>query len=100
MFCKRVCQQVLCISFVFFGLAISSSATTYYLNCATGSDSNSGTSSSSPWGTLTKANSITYRPGDSLLLADGVTCNGTLAPLGSGTSSAYIIVSNYGPGSL
>lgn len=72
----------------------------YYVNCSTGSDSNSGTSSSSPWGTLHKVNSTVFQPGDSILFADGVTCNGTFAPQGQGTSSAPITVSSYGTGSL
>ena len=78
--------------------AAAATPTTYYLNCATGSDSSSGTSPGRPWRTLAKANSVGYRPGDTLALQAGTACTGTLAPTGSGTADQPITVQSYGDG--
>jgi hypothetical protein len=75
---------------------------TYYVSSSTGSDSNSGTSSGSPWRTFAHVNSaVTYGAGDSILLKSGDTWTGeTLAPNGSGTAASPILISNYGAGAL
>jgi hypothetical protein len=78
----------------------ASSGTTYYIDSSSGSDSNSGTSSSSPWASLTKVNSTTFTAGDKILFKCGDTWTGTLHPLGSGSSSAQITISDYGSGNL
>lgn len=70
-------------------------ATTYYVSPA-GSDSNNGTSASTPWQTLAKVNATTFSAGDSVLLASGGSWSGTLAPLGSGTSANPITIDWYG----
>jgi parallel beta-helix repeat protein len=76
---------------------ISAFATTYYVSTS-GSDSNSGTSSSAPWATLTKMNSITYAAGDRILFQCGGTWIGQLYPQGSGSSGSPIIINSYGSG--
>jgi hypothetical protein len=43
------------------------SATTYYVSASTGSDSNSGTSSGTPWQTVAQVNGQVFQPGDSIL---------------------------------
>jgi hypothetical protein len=70
--------------------------TAYYVNCAT--NSNGSGSQSSPWNTLSSVNATTFQPGDQILFDDGTTCNGMLAPKGSGNSSASITISSYGSG--
>ena len=69
--------------------------TSYYLDCST-STNGSGTQSS-PWNTLSAA-SITFIPGDHLLLKRRTTCNGSLAPQGSGSMTAPIVIDAYGSG--
>ena len=72
--------------------------TTHYLDCAAGSDTNSGTAANHPWRTLAKANTVSYGPGDTLMLRAGTNCTGTLAPHGSGTADQPITVRSYGTG--
>src|SRR5262245_16246667 len=50
--------------------------TIYYVNCATGNDSNNGLSTSTPWRTTTRANQQTYSAGDQILFARGAVCSG------------------------
>ncbi|HET8581077.1 MAG TPA: peptidoglycan-binding protein [Candidatus Paceibacterota bacterium] len=77
--------------------------TTYYVS-PTGSDSNAGTSPSSPWKTVSKVNSGFYLPGDSILFEGGQTFTGCLAFTSSnvtGTSSSSpLTIGSYGTGSF
>lgn len=75
------------------GIAATSEAATYYVDSTGGSDSNSGTSSATPWKTLGKVNSITFLPGDTIRFragrqwpAAGDTTS-QLHPLGSGNAT-------------
>lgn len=72
--------------------------TTYYVDCARGSDSASGTRPGRAWRTLEKAASVTYRPGDSVRFQRGTRCEGTFAPKGSGTERAPVTAGAYGRG--
>lgn len=76
----------------------ASSGRIYFLDCAA-PVAGSGTSSS-PWNSLTQVDATVFTPGSRLLVARGGTCDGTLAPLGSGTATAPIKVSAYGTGAL
>src|SRR5690554_3348128 len=72
---------------------------TYYVSSSTGSDSNSGTSESSPWKTLNKINSFNFYPGDKILFKKGDSwTNSYLHFKESGTNSSPIILSTYGSG--
>lgn len=75
---------------------------TYYIDCAAGSDTNDGMSTSSPWKTFTNTNNHTFQPGDQILLKRGTFCSGigTLKPLGSGTPANPITIGAYGTGAL
>ena len=77
------------------------SAATYYVDSASGLDSNNGTSISTPWQTITKVNSSSFQPGDNILFLRGDTWqdsnSGTLVPA-SGTSGAYVTYGAYGTG--
>jgi hypothetical protein len=72
--------------------------TTYYVDSASGSDSNSGTSTTAAWQTLSKVNSVTFQPGDQILFKSGGSWTGQLHPLGSGDSTAQITIDKYGTG--
>jgi hypothetical protein len=77
----------------------SAKATTYYVS-PTGSDNNSGTSTASPWKTVTKVNGITFNAGDAILFAGGQSFSGTLnfTSAAKGTAINPITVSSYGTG--
>ncbi len=72
-------------------------ATTYYIDPA-GDDSNNGTSLSTPWKSISKVNSTTFKGGDQILFKRGGTWTGTLSPQGSGTIAAQITLGSYGIG--
>ena len=75
--------------------------TTYYVSSSSGSDSNSGTSSSSPWKTITKVNGRSYAAGDFVLFKAGDTWIGsnfskTLTTPSAGISGKQITYGKYG----
>jgi hypothetical protein len=77
--------------------------TTYYVSSSSGSDSNSGTSTSSPWKTVTKVNARSYSPGDFILFKRGDTWVGsnfskTLTTTSAGISGKQITYGDYGSG--
>lgn len=72
-------------------------ALNHYISAA-GSDSNSGTSSSDPWQTITKLNTITYSPGDTIFFKAGDTFRGNILINQSGNSNAGIVFTSYGTG--
>lgn len=78
--------------------AAAAAGTHYYVDCAAGNDSAAGTSEGTAWRTLAKASSKVFAPGDTLRLRGGTTCQGTLAPQGSGSASAPVTVKSYGTG--
>jgi len=70
----------------------------YYLDSAAGSDSNDGMSAATAWKTLAKLNGVTFQPGNKICLKAGGSWIGQLAPKGSGTSAAPIVIDEYGSG--
>lgn len=73
---------------------------TYYVNATTGNDANNGTSTATPWASITRANTQNLGPGDKLLFnSDGAWHNGKIsldindAP---GTPANPIIIASYG----
>ncbi len=70
----------------------------YYLDSAAGNDATTARSPDTAWKTLAKANSVTFQPGNSLCLKAGGSWTGQLAPKGSGTSAAPIVIDEYGSG--
>jgi len=73
-------------------------AARYYLDAAAGNDARSGLSPEQAWKSLQKLNATTFQPGDELLLKRGGRWQGTLHPLGSGTSAHPIRLTAYGEG--
>jgi uncharacterized repeat protein (TIGR01451 family) len=82
-----------------FILSVSNSLgqTTYYVS-SSGSDSNDGRSTTSPYQTLTKVNSLALQPGDAVLFRRGDTFRGTLTIRRSGSSTKPITFDAYGTG--
>lgn len=78
---------------------ISNAATTYYIDSVAGSDSNNGTSTTTPWKNITFINTKTFVPNDKILLKCGSVWFGQqLKFSGSGLASFPIIVNQYGTG--
>ncbi len=92
-----ILHAVVVTTFLFVGL-VRCSATTYYVNSATGHDANTGTSTGAPWKTLAKVSAVRFRPGDNILLSRGQTWRETLIVPTSGTSAARITYGAYGSG--
>lgn len=72
---------------------------TYYVDSVTGSDSNSGTSSTTAWKTLDKVNNTPLTAGDHVLLKAGdIWQNQYLDLTGSGTGTSPIVIDSFGTG--
>jgi F5/8 type C domain len=74
------------------------SGTSYYVDCAAGNDGNTGTSPSSAWQSVNKANAAALVPGQSLLFKRGCNFAGPLRANWKGTSSSPIFIGAYGSG--
>ncbi|MDQ3548093.1 MAG: hypothetical protein M3439_04660, partial [Chloroflexota bacterium] len=73
----------------------------FYVGCSNASDENPGTSASSPWRTLDKANQASLNPGDRLLLQRGCTWDGTrLRASWTGTAAQNIAIRAFGDSAL
>jgi hypothetical protein len=73
-----------------------SQAAKYYVSSSTGSDTNNGTSPSTPWQNLSKIDSTGRpAPGDSIFLKAGDLWNTPLLIGTSGTAAAHIVFSTY-----
>lgn len=87
---KHVYTQAKLIILLICAQAVYAVAATYYVS-ATGSDSNTGTSTLAPWKTITKVNSINFQPGEIILFKRGDIFRGELAakPGSVGTPVTY-----------
>jgi len=70
----------------------------FYVDNVRGSDSSSGTSSTSPWKSLAKVNGTSFRAGDIVNFKRGSVWTGNLRVRNSGTSAAAITYRAYGSG--
>lgn len=70
----------------------------YYISSTEGNDLNTGLSSSQPWKSMDKVNSLAPSPGDQMLFKRGDSWNGTLTINSSGTSGSPITYGAYGTG--
>ncbi|MEU0405143.1 right-handed parallel beta-helix repeat-containing protein [Streptomyces sp. NPDC006197] len=80
------------------GTPAAAAAGVTYVDCsrATAGDG----SQAAPFNSIGQANGKTYGPGDTLAFAAGTTCTGSLAPQGSGTAAAPVVLTGYGSGTL
>ncbi|MEY9847173.1 hypothetical protein ABH940_004265 [Streptacidiphilus sp. BW17] len=78
--------------------AAATTGTAYYVDCSATVDG-TGTQAA-PFNALADVDALTLQPGDSVLLARGTTCSGSLTPHGSGTAAAPILIDAYGSGAL
>jgi len=79
-------------------LASVAGAATYYVSNS-GSDSNNGTSTSTPWQTCAKVNTFVFQPGDQVLFLRGGNWYESLNPQGgSGAAGNPITFADYGSG--
>jgi parallel beta-helix repeat protein len=83
---------------MYFIFKSSAAGETYYVDCVSGINTNSGTSPSSAWKTLSKVSSTTFSAGQSVLLKRGCTWNESLTINSSGTSTSPITFGAYGTG--
>ena len=95
--CRRYATSIL-LTF-FLGVAVSGSfaQTTYYV-ASNGSDNNTGRSTTSPFQTLAKVNSLMLQSGDSVLFRKNDTFKGTLTIRRSGAAGRPIVFDAYGTG--
>ncbi|MDE3183782.1 MAG: right-handed parallel beta-helix repeat-containing protein [Bacteroidota bacterium] len=94
---KKSTQILFLLSFLLSSFPIF--ATTYYVSSSSGSDYNSGTSSSSPWQSLSKVNSFyNFQPGDNILFKRGDSFYGNISINNSGNSGNPITFGAYGSG--
>lgn len=77
-------------------LPVCSQAATYYVDAASGKDSNSGTSTSAAWKTIAKVNSRGYSAGDFILFKKGGVWREQLSVTRSGVSGNPITYGAYG----
>ena len=77
-------------------ISVTANATTFYVSAA-GNNNNNGTSTGTPFLTITKAISVAVA-GDNILLNKGDTWNETIRPTVSGTIGNRITFSHYGTG--
>jgi len=90
------------IRFLFFSTVFLSAllyaATDYYVDATSGSDSNSGRSTSSAWRTIDKVNNYAFAPGDRILFKRGNVWREQLKATSSGYSGNPITYGAYGSG--
>src|SRR5262245_57237024 len=92
----KTATLMLCM--IVMGRLSAEAASAYYVS-PTGSDTNSGTSASSPWQTISKVNATVLNPGDSALFEGGQTFAGNLVINSeSGMPGAPITIASYGTG--
>jgi Right handed beta helix region len=76
----------------------SAVAGVYYVDAAAGRDTNDGLTPATAWQTLAKVNATTLQAGNALCFKAGGSWTGQLAPKGSGSAAAPIVVDQYGTG--
>lgn len=85
------------LTILILALSVAANAETYYVRNG-GSDAAAGTSDATAWGSMSKVNSTTFQPGDSILFRRGDVFRGSISQSESGTSSNWIVYGAYGTG--
>lgn len=91
-------KRILLFLFVF--VSLKSEATRYYVSSSQGNNSNNGTSTATPWQTLSKVNASMslFNPGDTISFRKGDVFAGTLTITRSGTITNNLVFNSYGTG--
>jgi hypothetical protein len=76
--------------------AAAPAAGTYFVDATAGRDTNDGATPATAWQTLAKVNATTFQPGNTLCLKAGGAWTGALAPKGSGSATAPVVVDMFG----
>ena len=98
--CSGTCTNNVCQTSSFSN-PLPSALRIFYVNATTGSDSNTGTSPSSPWKTISKVNSYSsFKAGDAILFRRGDIWYDSLTVSSSGNSNNPITFSAYGTGNM
>ncbi len=74
------------------------SGNTYFIDCASGQDTNQGTSEASAWKSLTRVTAATLQAGDTVKLKKGCSFSDNVVVNESGTSTSPIVITSYGDG--
>ncbi|MCA9170870.1 MAG: right-handed parallel beta-helix repeat-containing protein [Planctomycetales bacterium] len=94
----------MCIRLLFclclLSVANNLSAADLFVSSRSGNDQAAGTSETTAWRSLARANQVTLAPGDRLLLERGSEFNGTLIVAAQGSSTQRIVIGAYGNGDL
>ncbi len=94
---NKTVSRYLLVCLVFIS-TLQLSATTYYLDSSRGNDSGSGTSIFYPWMTISKINSYSFQPGDSIMFKRGEIWKEYFDIPSSGDDLYPIVVGSYGEG--
>lgn len=94
---RNRCLILLTLPFLLF--AVNGWGATYYVKNG-GNDGANGLSDANAWASLSKVNSTSFSPGDSILFKRGSSWPGVLGPGNPGTSGGRITYGAYGTGSL
>ena len=89
---RRFLLAVICL------LPALAHAATFYVDSASGNDTNAGTSPTLAWSSLTPVNQHTFTADDRILFHTGQSWVGVLEPHGSGTADHPIVLGSYGDG--
>ena len=96
--------KIFILSFLLFlscgGGSSDASERFFYVDSASGNDSNSGDSESNAWKSISRVNSQELQPGDTVMFKRGQSYDGALELTSSGTDSNPINFDAYGSGSI
>ncbi|MGA3052518.1 MAG: hypothetical protein ABSE00_11465, partial [Chitinispirillaceae bacterium] len=93
---RRARTLIISTGVLIAALSYSISGATYFLDAVNGNDALAGTSPATAWQTLSKFNTTTFLPGDTVKLKAGSVWTGTMQANGSGTSGYPIVVDSFG----
>lgn len=93
---RRACTLIVSTGVLIAASSYSISGATYFLDAVNGNDALAGTSPATAWQTLSKFNTTTFLPGDTVKLKAGSVWTGTMQVNGSGTSGYPIVVDSFG----
>jgi parallel beta-helix repeat protein len=91
-------MRQICLAIVLLLIYVPVWGATYYVDATGGNDSNAGTAINSAWKTISKVNSFSFSPGDSILFKCGETWREQLTVPSSGSTGNPITFGAYGSG--